>query len=141
MYLVAEVCTLPRFSSLPLEIVEMIEKYSESALIWRYASVIELVERVSMTDDDYGTLNAIPVSCITSWTRGSPPLLARPSCSNDETSIIRITMDSHGVSNIGRLPGSPPSSLLGSDYLAYIVEPVVSLKGMTVDFKVRDTLI
>ncbi|KAF7551194.1 hypothetical protein G7046_g7786 [Stylonectria norvegica] len=126
---VANVCGLPSLVSLPLEIAAMIHRYSETHMIWRFASVLELLDRPDAAQDD--DMSQIPVHRIRAWQRGGLPTIG--SC--DEKPIVRLVIDSHGLKQIERLSKMPAASSQRSESLAWIVETDASLKGLTVNFK------
>ncbi|RSL54589.1 hypothetical protein CEP54_009813 [Fusarium duplospermum] len=135
MNLAADLCGMQRLCSLPLEIAEMIQHLSESAVFWRYASVMELVERASAIGDEKHSLTSYDISKIDLWERGAFPILTRDTALSEPNAVIRIKIDSSGISSIERLPETPSPSNSRSDSVAYIVETEHSLRNMTVNFK------
>lgn len=138
MHLAADLCNMPILRSLPDEIGELIRSLSESAPFWRYASVMDLVDRVSTTnDEESGTLTSHRVSDICSWNRGLPPVISCSSHPVPGNTLFRITIDSSGINSIEKLQQDLPSSSTGrSDTFAYIVENKTALRGVMVDFQV-----
>jgi hypothetical protein len=141
MHLAADLCDMQRLCSVPLEIAEMIQRLSESAVFWRYASVMELVDRASTTwNTEKQALTSYDIAEIDSWERGFSPILTRGSHSSSLNTVIRIKIDSCGISSIERLVEAPSPSNSRSDSFAYIVETEHSLRNTTVSFKVCLTL-
>ncbi|RSL60299.1 hypothetical protein BHE90_000960 [Fusarium euwallaceae] len=136
MHLAADLCGTQRLRSLPLEIAEMIQHLSESAVFWRYASVMELVERASMVSNEKQAVISHDISKIDSWERGHSPVTTRDSRSSTPNAIVRIKIDSCGISGIERLREAPSPSNSRSDSFAYVVETEHSLRNTTVNFKV-----
>lgn len=126
--LAAQVCGLPNLLGLPFELAEMVRDFARPSTLWRFASVLDLVESLSV--DKYNTMNSIPLSDIKSWDRGSVPTLSAGT--NDP--IIRLTVDSRGLRTIERLPEMPAPTELRTDYYAYVVEHEQVFKEVTADF-------
>ncbi|KAM6520197.1 hypothetical protein FALCPG4_013750 [Fusarium falciforme] len=136
VHLAADLCDMQRLRSLPLEIAEMIQRLSESAVFWRYASVMEFVDRASTTwNTEKQALSSYDIAQIDSWERGLSLILTRSSRSSTPNAVIRIKIDSCGISSIERLLEAPSPSNSRSDSLAYIVEAEHSLRNTTVNFK------
>lgn len=138
MHLAADLCDMQRLRSLPLEIADMVQRLSYSAVFWRYASVLELVDRASTTwNAEEQALASHDISEVDSWKRGLSPTVTRDSHPSPYNAVvIRIKMDSCGISSIERLPEAPSLSNSRSDSFAYIVETEHALRNMTVNFKV-----
>ena len=86
--------------SLPLEIVRSIHALPPSETFWRLPSAQDLAARFDA--DDPGNVDSIELSYMEAWERGGTidleaDLGSRP--------IIRMTIDTHGLRRIERLPG------------------------------------
>jgi hypothetical protein len=127
---VAEIYNTPQIKLLPPEITGVIHKYSQSHTIWRFAAVLDRLERVTVANVDQ--LDSVPLCDIALWERGS-----RPTLSTDlRGDVIRLNMDSQGLAKIERLAVRPKPNSFSSQALAYAVEDYKDCNEMTVDFKV-----
>ncbi|KAH6897446.1 hypothetical protein B0T10DRAFT_476863 [Thelonectria olida] len=127
--LVAEIYNMPLIKSIPPEIADLIHRYSQSHAIWRFASVLDRLERLTMANVDQ--LDLVPLCDVAVWERGS-----RPTLSNTlRGEVIRLTMDWQGLAKIERLPVRPKPDSFSSKALAYVVENHKDCNEMTVNFK------
>lgn len=126
------VCGLPHLHSLPMELLLMIQGYSRHALLWRSVSVLRLADHVSDTEPE--PLLVTSLCKVSSWERGGKlELLKLPS----PPPVVRLTIDSEGISKIERLSHAPEYSRCCYDHSAFIVENGASVSGFGVQFKVR----
>ncbi|KAH8738051.1 hypothetical protein BGZ61DRAFT_27171 [Ilyonectria robusta] len=127
--LAAETYNIPLLKSMPFEIADLIRNHSKTDIIWRFASVLDRIERLSTPS--LNQLDDISLHKIGSWERDtSPTILANPA-----RGFIRLTIDFQGLKRIEQLEGRPKPHPKSSDALAYVVESEECLKNITVDFK------
>ncbi|KAI1357826.1 hypothetical protein F5Y08DRAFT_333584 [Xylaria arbuscula] len=87
-----DICKLPHLHKLPLEILQMIQSYSEHALIWRSVLAFDLAAHISKkTPSSFST---IPLQDILFWERENQP----QATSSPSPPLIRITVDLIGIS-------------------------------------------
>ncbi|KAI5917001.1 hypothetical protein F4810DRAFT_698376 [Camillea tinctor] len=127
----ARTCQLSQLCNLPLELLSMIQGYSEHALLWRAVSAHSLAARVSSGSPE--PLFTMSLCDILFWKRGGKPETRRdgsPPCAP----TMKLTIDSDGISQIERI--STCASREGSHVgLAYIVEQEQTLAGLAAQFK------
>ncbi|KAH6667292.1 hypothetical protein B0J14DRAFT_489952, partial [Halenospora varia] len=120
---------LPQLRLLPLELVQMIQNYSEPSLFSRFISVLDLVGRLSPAISD--ELVSVPLCEISTWQRGDRPTGAAASAGH----IIRLTIDSCGIRKIESLPKNPPYSESRSHNMAFVIQEKSCLNGIIAWFK------
>ncbi|KAI1100637.1 hypothetical protein F4804DRAFT_318408 [Jackrogersella minutella] len=125
---------LGQLKTLPPEIWQIILQYSESYPFWRFVSALDFTSRVSWMPSEATT--SIAVSRIAFWGRGNPPeiiidLTAHP--------IIRLTIDSHGIAKVERLPSYPSFSETRFDDLAFVIEDQSYFTDAIARFKVYNS--
>ena len=125
-----DICNLPSLYKLPLEILHMIQSYSEHVLIWRGVLALDLAARISM--ETPSSLSTIPLSSILFWERGTQPQIA----SSPSPPLIRITVDSVGISKIERISCQPYKGECCSSRV-YMVVQEQTISQCKAHFKVR----
>ncbi len=88
--------------SLPIEIVQQVQSYSTSSLLWRYNAVLDLVDQLSVASPD--ELVSIPLWDVLAWERGGSLVLATEPT---RPPIVRLTIDSRGINKVERLSERP----------------------------------
>ncbi len=121
----AERHCIPQLNWLPLELIQVIQKYSE-----RYILALDLVYRLSAAISN--ELVSVPLCNISGWQRGDRPIVAAVSASH----IIRLTIDSRGIRKIERLPKYPTYSGSRCDHVAFIIQEESYLSDVVAWFKV-----
>ncbi|KAI3326482.1 hypothetical protein HD806DRAFT_520356 [Xylariaceae sp. AK1471] len=110
------ICKLPHLHKLPFEILQMIQSYSEHALIWRGALAFDLAAHIS--NKTASSLSTIPLQDIIYWERGNQPqVMLSPSLPP-----IRITVDLIGISKIERTSCQPYKGECHSSYVYMVVK-------------------
>lgn len=104
---------LSGMGTLPAEICHAIWGHSPSAPFWRYSAARHLARQVSSTSR--GHLTRVPLCEVSFWERGRQPVV-KPA---DDGTLIRITIDSHGLQQIERLRVAPPVRTWRTDKLAF----------------------
>lgn len=127
---------MPQLRSLPAEIANFIWEQSRSNILWRYASVLERIEKISNPDAD--RLDLLPLPKISFWERGSRPTTSATHLQG----FVRLTIDSQGLKKIEHLETRPEPRPHPPDAwaLAYVVETEERFAETTVDFKASCTL-
>ncbi|KAH6984428.1 hypothetical protein BKA56DRAFT_654838 [Ilyonectria sp. MPI-CAGE-AT-0026] len=128
IYMLAKFKDMQHIASVPLEIALLIHDYSRLGMIWRYASLLDRLRMLSKADFQLSSLSLREIS---SWERGGLPTVL----TGRSRGIIRLTIDSQGLSKIERLRERPNHQAGSSTALAYVVEPEKRLGNITVDFK------
>ena len=126
-------------TDLPEEVQEIVRGHCEESLVWRYASLMEFVDRaiaLGEVPDEPPVL--YPLSNIKSWDRGKKPSLVTSTEEVDNPSAcVRITIDCRGITGIERLAKAPqPSMRMISDTFAYILAKTADMEDIMVEFKV-----
>ncbi|RFU24599.1 hypothetical protein B7463_g11741, partial [Scytalidium lignicola] len=121
-------CKLP-LRSLPPELVQMIQNYSESSLFWRYISAVGFSYQLSTTTSN--SLESVPLCQLSAWQRGGRPIVAEASAGH----IIRLTIDSYGIRELEKLLESPPYNGSRFDNVAFIIQKESCLSGVIAKFK------
>jgi hypothetical protein len=133
---VAKSISMPRLRLLPPEIVQAIEDYSVTSLLWRYSTALYHANRLSVaTPEDF---ISVPLCKISAWERGDLPVLAG---SLPQKPIIRLTIDSNGISKVERLLRTAPCNAWRSDHNAFVILKESCLEGATIHFKVLFPLV
>ncbi|KAH6869323.1 hypothetical protein B0T10DRAFT_501671 [Thelonectria olida] len=127
--LVADVYNMPGIKSMPLEVANLIQEYSRSHIIWRFASALDRLDKLTKAGVDQ--LDLVPLRQVALWERGSLPTLS----SNLRGEAIRLAIDSYGLAKIERMALRPKSTTFSSKTSAYVVEHQKDCKQITVDFK------
>jgi hypothetical protein len=126
------VCGMPRLHTLPMELLLIIQGCSRHALLWRSISMLRLAAHVSDTEPE--PLLVASLCQVSSWERGGKPeLLTVPS----PPPVVRLTIDSDGISKIELLSHAPKYSGCCYNHSAFIVENGSSVSEFRVQFKVR----
>lgn len=125
-----DICKLPRLHKLPLEILQMIQSYSEHALIWRGVLAFDLAAHISK--ETPSSLSTIPLQDILFWERGNQPQVM---LSPFPPPLIRITVDLIGISKIERISCQPYKCKCYSSCV-YIVVQEKSISKYKAQFKV-----
>lgn len=128
IFLAAEIYNIPQLASIPAEIANSIRDYSRLDIIWRFASVLDRIERLSNADPQ---LDSLPLREVSMWERGGRPTVLADPCGG----VIRLTIDSQGLKKIERLRIRPKHQPCPSDALAYVVESEKRFRKITVGFK------
>ncbi|KAF5577393.1 hypothetical protein FPCIR_12161 [Fusarium pseudocircinatum] len=102
----AEGLGIPQLASLPSEVLQLIVAYSRGSLVWRYPIIITRAEELSRSDessfkDDDMLYN---LGTVKKWHRGQD---AEFDEDPSESFVFRLTLDSHGLLDIERLPEWP----------------------------------
>lgn len=118
----ASLVGLPQLCGLPVELLEMIRDHSAHSLFWRSLSALRLA-CVSDTRDE-SQPQVVALQDVISWERGGR--LERGQ-SRTLPPIIRLTMDSDGISRVERLSGHPRYSRGSYTHTAYIVGSIDDL--------------
>lgn len=127
--------SMPQLSKIPPELVLMIKKHSEEALLWRITAAMDLADRI--IDTPLATLLRVPVSEITSWHRGGALILAQDDAASS-VPILRLAIDSRGIRSVERfsedqLPTFCPNA---ANRTAYVVKHVDCFIGSLAIFQV-----
>ncbi|KAI0537839.1 hypothetical protein GGR58DRAFT_325125 [Xylaria digitata] len=126
-----ELCSiyeLPQLHKLPLELLQIIQSYSEHTLIWRGALAFDLAARIS--NNTPSSLREIPLQDIIFWERGKQPQVTL----SPPLPLIRITADSIGISKIERISHRPYIGECYSSYV-YMVEQEQAISKIKAQFK------
>ncbi|KAL7916319.1 hypothetical protein GGI35DRAFT_33567 [Trichoderma velutinum] len=115
---VAGMFGLPQLCGLPVELLEMIRGYSAHSLFWRSISALRVAAHVSDTRDELQRSEVVALRHVVSWERGGE---LDKSDSQTLPPIIRLTIDSDGISKIERLSSHPRYSRGNYTHTAYIV--------------------
>lgn len=133
IYMLSKFKDMQRIASVPLEIALLIHDYSRLGTIWRYAALLARLRKFSKADTQLRSLSLREMSF---WERGGLPTVI----TGRSRGVIRLTIDSQGLSKIERLSERPNHQAGSSKALAYVVEPERRLGKITVDFKACITL-
>lgn len=127
--LAADICGMPGLRGLPLELADIVSDFARPSTLWRFASVLDLVEELSQ--ESFDLMESIPLNLISSWDRGSKPVLELDNSANP---FIRLVIDSRGLRHIQRLSEMPQPAEGRTDSYAYVLEHEFIFKGVTADF-------
>ncbi|GAW23381.1 hypothetical protein ANO14919_129390 [Xylariales sp. No.14919] len=122
------ICKLPQLHRLPLELLQMVQSYSEHALMWRGALAFDLAAHIS--NKTPSGLTTMPLKDIFFWEREKQLQVT----SSQSLPLIRITVDSIGISKIERIS---PQAYKGECYSSrvYVVEQEQAVFKCKVQFK------
>lgn len=115
------------------EIVSIIQSYSQSSILWRLDTTLQLAEELSFaTADEAITCSLSEVQC---WSRGGSPEFVQDELIDP---FVCLIIDSRGIKSINRL-----SKLLATSAAqtpihpnVLIIEPVETIKSIGIEFKV-----
>jgi hypothetical protein len=130
--LAAIACNLPQLELMPMELKRLVfeELITQPCALTRYYSVVSLASDSSRRPlDEQFTM---PIAKVAHWERGQGP------AKEEEVlpPVIRIIIDSQGISRIERLAKRPEALSQPSDTELYIVESQETLKHVQVQFQV-----
>ncbi|QGI76672.1 hypothetical protein CEK25_001578 [Fusarium fujikuroi] len=102
----SEALGIPQLATLPSEVLQLIAAYSRGSLVWRYPTIKARAEELSRfdessSDDDDMLYN---LGTVKKWRRGQD---AEFDENPSESFVFRLTLDSHGLLDIERLPDWP----------------------------------
>ncbi|KAI1265982.1 hypothetical protein F5Y18DRAFT_435432 [Xylariaceae sp. FL1019] len=97
-----DICEFSQLDKLPLELLQIIQSYSEHASLWRSALVSDLASRIAHETSD--SLITMPLKDIVFWERGKRPQLTS---SLPFLPLMRIAVDAAGISMIERVSAQP----------------------------------
>lgn len=128
---------IPRMRVLPPEILGMVYYNSATSLFWRYSRALDLARRLSTTSTDstacLDELLSVPLCTVSAWKRSGSPAFSKIA---RQLPIFRLTIDSHGIREIERLPERPRVQRTRTDSLAFVILEQCYLQGVTAHFKV-----
>lgn len=130
--LAAIACNLPQLEMMPMELKRLVfeELITQPCALTRYYSVVSLAtDSCRQPLDEHFTM---PIAKVAHWERGQGP----PSAEEVLPPVIRIIIDSQGISRIERLAKRPEALSQPSDTELYIVESQEALKHVQVRFQV-----
>lgn len=131
--MISEICGF-RDVFLP-EVAQLIQSHSERHCLWRYCSVLKLVQDLELAESlETATY---PLSQVLSWSRGEDPRLvqdehvARP--------FIELRIDARGIKSIERISNIPTNtgSEIPASSFVFAIEPVEKLSDAKMEFEVR----
>ncbi|KAL6806156.1 hypothetical protein J3E68DRAFT_36877 [Trichoderma sp. SZMC 28012] len=129
--LAAIACNLPQLELMPMELKRLVfeELITQPCALTRYYSVVSLAtDSCRQPLDEHFTM---PIAKVAHWERGQGP----PSAEEVLPPVIRIIIDSQGISRIERLAKRPEALSQPSDTELYIVESQETLKHVQVHFQ------
>lgn len=144
---------LAELNNLPLELLNIIRRFSPHAALWRTISVLNLSRRSTPFPcqpvdgkNSAGIGNGIRGDSITRifalesiqyWKRGYNQTMSLITISSVDTRpFIRLIIDSDGIQSIERLPTRPAFISQNSPHESYIVEDIATVSGVQVYIKV-----
>ena len=130
-------CGLPGLTTLPLELLEIIQSLSKPHYIWRYVVALDLATRLSA--EPSRPLQSFPLATVASWERGCAPVCGEEQ-GDASRPMIRLTIDCEGLRKIERLPGRPSYDPRRFDDLAFVVEEQRYFAAAVAHFKVTNQL-
>ncbi|KAF5628683.1 uncharacterized protein FTJAE_8773 [Fusarium tjaetaba] len=122
----AEAYGMRSLKLLPVELIHMVQEYSDSATFWRYIHVLSTARELSrLKPDTAPPATSIPLCNILSWTRGDYAAVLSSNC----PPVVRLTLDHRGIRKIERLSKSPykPGR---SDKEAFVIAPATCLQDV-----------
>ncbi|KAJ4136493.1 hypothetical protein NW768_004107 [Fusarium equiseti] len=125
-----EICGLSDMYRLPRELLDMIQCDSRRSLFWRCISAVQLASRVTRTTPK--PLISFQLGQVLSWKRNEYPEYIT---SKTELPIIRLTIDSDGISRVERLSCAPVYSGECNNHYRPIVEHVSQVAKIQVQLK------
>ncbi|OIW22970.1 hypothetical protein CONLIGDRAFT_625286 [Coniochaeta ligniaria NRRL 30616] len=126
-------CGLPRLYTLPTELLEMIRRYSRHSLLWRCVPALQLAAHVSTMKPN--PLLTVPLRDLLSWDRGGKFERLVGFRVPSESSTLRLTIDSAGISKLERLPKPPMYIGEYTNRFAYIVQEEESISHVMAQLK------
>jgi hypothetical protein len=102
----AEGLGIPQLATLPSEVLQLIAAYSRGSLVWKYLIIEARAEELSRCDESSSKEDDIVYNLGTfkKWHRGQD---AEFDEDPPESFVFRLTLDSHGLLDIERLPNWP----------------------------------
>jgi hypothetical protein len=123
---------LPQLSRLPVDLLKIIHGHSAGALFWRSISVLRATVCISNMGDESQQSEVVALRHVVSWKRGG-----KLDKSDSQTPlIIRLTIDSDGISRVERLVDYPRYWRKNYRYTAYIVGSGKDVEGVQVELVV-----
>ncbi|KAK3695825.1 hypothetical protein B0T22DRAFT_534573 [Podospora appendiculata] len=117
------------YITIPLELRSRIWGLSSTAPFWRFIKVANIARMLSSPAIPYGPHRVVPLSTVVSWRPGEfPTTLAQDEALWD--GAIRLTIDSHGIQAIDRLPEKPKFRRGRFDDKVFAVLDANSLHGL-----------
>ncbi|KAL2185713.1 hypothetical protein L209DRAFT_756953 [Thermothelomyces heterothallicus CBS 203.75] len=124
-------CGLPRLYTLPLELLEITRQYSRHSLLWRCIPALQLADYVSATKPEPPI--TVPLRELLFWERSGK--FERVTASQPPLQILRLTVDSAGISKVERLPSPPTYIGKCTSRSAFIVQDEASISKVVVQLK------
>ncbi|KAH7002360.1 hypothetical protein EDB80DRAFT_615582, partial [Ilyonectria destructans] len=121
---------ISRMRLLPPEILKMIYEYSATSIIWRFNTASEVIQRLTIPSSDH--LLSIPLRKVSAWKRGGQPWTTETAYN---LPVVRLTIDSHGIREVKRLPGNPLFRRWRTDSLVFVILNYELLDGAIAYFK------
>ncbi|KAI5859427.1 hypothetical protein GGS23DRAFT_616071 [Durotheca rogersii] len=129
---IADIARLPQLYELPTELLEMVRRYSEHALLWRAISARSLAARVSATSPN--PLLTLSLDDILFWERGGELERRDPGRPPLSSSTMQLTIDSDGIRRVER-PSPPSPEVFSRGAFAYVVEDQQAIAKLEAQFK------
>lgn len=126
---ISAVSDLSLLPTLPPELFDIILGLSPHAWLWRFMTVVSLSLHISPS---VGPPRVFALESIKSWKRGGEPVIT----SDEERSVIRITIHRDGIQEIERLQKRPAVFQDMSASEGYIMEEITTLSGVKAYLKV-----
>lgn len=134
--MISEICGF-RDVFLP-EVAQLIQSHSQSHCLWRYCSVLKLVQDLELAES-LGTAT-YPLSKVLSWSRGENPRLVQDG--HLAGPFIELRIDARGIKSIERMskiPANTGGEVPASSFV-FAVEPVEKLSDAKIEFEVRESV-
>lgn len=128
----AEISGLSGMCRLPCELFDMIHLYARRSLFWRCISAIQLASFVTGTAP--GPHFDVQLSNVLSWKRNGDIEYIEP---KTQPPIIRLTIDSDGISRVERLSSAPVYSGECNNSHRTIVQHETEITRIQVQVRVR----
>jgi hypothetical protein len=96
----------PELLRLPSELVEVIRNNSSTTPLWRLAAAVDLACDLKKQPEEK-EVQELDMSNVIGWARGGKLLQTRRSEHSLKFPVIRLTIDTHGLKAIDRLPEHP----------------------------------
>ena len=110
----------------------MVRDYSLSSLFWRLTAALDLAAEFDAVPST--SFSSIPVRQVSEWERGRVPIQSQ---ALDHLPIVRLAIDSRGITKLERLPAGEPQHLgRRFDNMVFIIEAKGRFDGVSVLFKV-----
>lgn len=133
--IISEICGFRRVF-LP-EVARLIQSHSQSHRLWRYCSVLKLVQDLELAESlETATY---PLSKVLSWSRGENPKLVQDG--HVTGSFIELKIDARGVKSVERISKvaiSTGSEMPASSFV-FAVEPVEKISDAKMEFEACKT--